>query len=239
VSAPRAVSVVVPLFDEEQNVLPLAGELRGVLEACGIEFELILVDDGSRDETRKRVLELAERCPNVRLVALARNAGQSAALLAGIRAARFAHVATLDGDLQNDPADLPRLIAQAARFDVVIGRRSARRDPFMRRVAGRVANAALRAVLRDRASDTGCALRVFPAAAYLALPRFDGMHRFLPALFASQGLSVHELDVNHRARFAGRSKYTNLARLRRGLLDLFGVWWLARRALRVEPDRGR
>jgi len=236
-SAPNRVSVVVPLFDEEANVAPLVEELCGVLAASPLEFELILVDDGSRDETRKRVLEECERRANVRLVALARNSGQSAALLAGIREARFPLVATLDGDLQNDPADLPRLLEQASRCDVVIGRRRARRDPFMRRVAGRIAWAVLRAVLRDRASDTGCALRLFPAAAYLALPRFDGMHRFLPVLFASQGLAVCELDVNHRARRSGRSKYTNLARLRRGVVDVLGVRWLVRRALRLETGR--
>lgn len=234
--AVSGVSVVVPLFDEEENVEALVAELVSVLGVHGYPWELILVDDGSRDETRKRALEAVERNHHTRLVALARNLGQSAALLAGVRAARMSHVAMLDGDLQNDPRDLPRLLARAGEFDVVIGRRKQRRDRLMRRFASQVANAARRAVLRDGASDTGCSLKVFPTAAFLALPSFDGMHRFLPALFRNLGLTLDELDVNHRPRRAGISKYSNLARLRRGLLDLLGVWWLSRRALRVELD---
>jgi dolichol-phosphate mannosyltransferase len=146
----------------------------------------------------------------------------------------MSHVAMLDGDLQNDPADIPRLLEQAGACDVVIGRRSDRRDTLARRFAGRVANATRQAVLSDGASDTGCSLKIFPAEVFLALPRFDGMHRFLPALFRNQGLSVRELDVNHRERRAGRSKYTNLARLRRTVFDLFGVWWLSKRTIRLD-----
>jgi dolichol-phosphate mannosyltransferase len=153
--------------------------------------------------------------------------------VAGILAARMSHTATMDGDLQNDPRDLPRMIAAAAEHDVVIGRRARRRDTFARRAAGKLANAVRRAALGDGASDTGCSLKVFPTGAFLALPRFDGMHRFLPALFRQQGLGIHELDVNHRERVAGRSKYTNLARLRRTIFDLFGVWWLSKRTIRV------
>ena len=231
-----SVSVVVPLFDEEENVAPLVAELEAVLGPRELAWELILVDDGSRDETRKRALEAVEKNRHVRLVPLVANFGQSAALLAGVRSARMSHVATLDGDLQNDPADLPRLLECAGQYDVVIGRRAKRRDTLARRVAGRIANAARRTVLRDGVTDTGCSLKVFPAAAFLALPQFDGMHRFLPMLFANQGLSVHELDVNHRERRAGRSKYTNFARLRRTVVDLFGVWWLSRRAIRPEVE---
>lgn len=225
------LSIVVPVFDEEENVAPLARELHEALAELPVPYEVIFVDDGSRDATRKQVLEAAAGDASVRLVALARNQGQSAALVAGVRAARMSHVATLDGDLQNDPADVPRLFAFAAAHDVVIGRRAVRRDSLGRRLAGRLANTVRRAVLGDGASDTGCSLKVFPAAAFLALPRFDGMHRFLPALFRHQGLSVFELGVNHRERGAGRSKYTNLARLRRTIFDLAGVYWLARRKI--------
>ena len=228
------LSVVVPFFDEEENVASLVAEIDAALAGLGLPHELILVDDGSRDATRKRVLEAIERYANVRLVALDRNQGQSAALVAGVRAARMSHVATLDGDLQNDPADVPRLLEQARACDVVIGRRAVRRDTLARRLAGRVANAARQAILGDGASDTGCSLKIFPADVFLALPRFDGMHRFLPALFRDQGLSVRELDVNHRERRAGRSKYTNLARLRRTVFDLFGVWWLSKRTIRLD-----
>jgi len=234
------LSIVVPVFDEEENIAPLAAEIAAALAGLTLPRELIFVDDGSRDATRKRVLEAVDRYANVRLVALERNQGQSAALVAGVRAARMSHVVTLDGDLQNDPADVPRLLEQAGAYDVVIGRRAVRRDTLARRLAGRLANAVRRAVLGDDASDTGCSLKLFPAAIFLALPRFDGMHRFLPALFRSQGLSVCELDVNHRERRAGRSKYTNLARLRRTIFDLFGVWWLSKRTIRVDAkDDGR
>jgi len=228
------LSVVVPVFDEEDNIAPLAAEIAAALAGLTLPHELIFVDDGSRDSTRKRVLEAIERHAGVRLVALDRNQGQSAALIAGVRAARMSHVATLDGDLQNDPADLQRLLGQAGATDVVLGRRAVRRDTFARRLAGRVANAVRRAVLGDGASDTGCSLKVFPADVFLALPRFDGMHRFLPALFRYQGLTLRELDVNHRERRAGRSKYTNLARLRRTIFDLFGVWWLSKRTIRLD-----
>jgi glycosyltransferase involved in cell wall biosynthesis len=227
------VSVVVPVYDEEENIGPLADELAAALAALDVPWEVVFVDDGSRDATRKRVLEAVEHRPGFRLVPLDRNQGQSAALVAGARAARHSHVATIDGDLQNDPSDIPRLVALAPDHDVVIGRRARRRDTVWRRLAGRLANAVRRSVLGDGASDTGCSLKLFPTQALLALPRFDGMHRFLPALFRYQGLSVREVDVNHRARQAGRSKYTNFARLRRTVFDLAGVYWLSKRTIRV------
>ena len=227
------VSVVVPVYDEEENVGPLAEELAAAMAALDVPWEVIFVDDGSRDGTRKRVLEAVEHRPGFRLVPLDRNQGQSAALVAGARAARHSHVATIDGDLQNDPSDIPRLVALARDHDVVIGRRARRRDTLWRRLAGRVANAVRRSVLGDGASDTGCSLKIFPAEVLLALPRFDGMHRFLPALFRYQGLSLREIDVNHRPRRSGRSKYTNLARLRRTVFDLAGVYWLSKRTIRA------
>ena len=227
------VSVVVPVYDEEDNVAPLTEELAAALASLQIPWEVIYVDDGSRDGTRKRVLELVEHQRGFRLVPLDRNQGQSAALVAGVRAARHSHVATIDGDLQNDPRDIPRVVALAGEHDVVIGRRAQRRDTVWRRWAGKLANAVRRSVLGDGASDTGCSLKLFPTQAFLALPRFDGMHRFLPALFRYQGLSVREVDVNHRARQAGRSKYTNFARLRRTIFDLAGVYWLSKRTIRI------
>ena len=227
------VSVVVPVYDEEENVRPLADELASALAALSVPWEVVFVDDGSRDGTRKRVLEAVEERRGFRLVPLDRNQGQSAALVAGARAARHSHIATLDGDLQNDPADIPRVVALAADDDVIIGRRAKRRDTLARRLAGRLANAVRRGVLGDGASDTGCSLKLFPTQAFLALPRFDGMHRFLPALFRYQGLSVREVDVSHRARRSGQSKYTNLARLRRTIFDLVGVYWLSKRTIRV------
>jgi dolichol-phosphate mannosyltransferase len=227
------VSVVVPVYDEEENVRPLADELAAALTALELPWEVIFVDDGSRDGTRKRLLEVLEERRGFRLVPLDRNQGQSAALVAGVRAARHSHVATIDGDLQNDPRDIPRVVALAGEHDVVIGRRAQRRDTVWRRLAGKLANGVRRSVLGDGASDTGCSLKLFPADVFLALPRFDGMHRFLPALFRYQGLTVREVDVNHRARSAGRSKYTNFARLRRTVFDLAGVYWLSKRTIRT------
>jgi len=224
---------VVPVYDEEDNVAPLADELAAALPGLDVPWEVVFVDDGSRDGTRKCVLDTVEKRPGFRLVPLDRNQGQSAALVAGVRAARHSHVVTLDGDLQNDPHDIPRVVALAREHDVVIGRRAQRRDTIWRRAAGKLANAVRRSVLGDGASDTGCSLKLFPAQAFLALPRFDGMHRFLPALFRYQGLSVREVDVNHRARKAGVSKYTNFARLRRTVFDLAGVYWLSKRTIRV------
>jgi glycosyltransferase involved in cell wall biosynthesis len=227
------LSVVVPVYDEEDNIGPLADELAAALTGLELPWEVVFVDDGSKDGTRKRVLETLEHKQGFRLVPLDRNQGQSAALVAGVRAARHSHVATLDGDLQNDPRDVPRALALLREHDVVIGRRAQRRDTVWRRLAGKLANGVRRRVLGDGASDTGCSLKLFPTQAFLALPRFDGMHRFLPALFRYQGLTVHEIDVNHRARVAGRSKYTNFARLRRTIFDLAGVYWLSKRTIRV------
>jgi dolichol-phosphate mannosyltransferase len=224
---------VIPVYDEDENIRPLADELASALTALDVPWEVIFVDDGSRDGTRKRVLEVAEERPGFRLVALDRNQGQSAALVAGALAARQSHIATLDGDMQNDPRDVPRVVALAKDHDVVIGRRAERRDTVWRRLAGKLANSVRRAVLGDGASDTGCSLKLFPTQAFLALPRFDGMHRFLPALFRNQGLTVREIDVNHRPRAAGTSKYTNFARLRRTVFDLAGVYWLSKRTIRV------
>ena len=227
------LSIVVPMHNEVDNVRPLGEEVDRVFRERP-PYELIIVDDCSRDGTAERVRELARTVPQVRLVRHAAQRGQSTALWNGISAARHPWVAVLDGDLQNDPADLPRLLEKARASDVVIGRRVVRRDTLARRLAGRVANAVRRAVLGDGASDTGCSLKVFPAEVFLALPRFDGMHRFLPALFRYQGLTISEFDVNHRERRAGRSKYTNLARLRRTVFDLFGVWWLSKRTIRLD-----
>ena len=170
------LSVVVPVYDEEENVGPLAEELAAALSALELPWEVIFVDDGSRDGTRKAVLESVEHRPGFRLVPLDRNQGQSAALVAGARAARHSHVATIDGDLQNDPSDIPRLVALAREHDVVIGRRAQRRDTVWRRLAGRLANAVRRSVLGDGASDTGCSLKLFPTQALLALPRFDSQY---------------------------------------------------------------
>jgi dolichol-phosphate mannosyltransferase len=228
--------VIAPLHDEQDNVRPLVGEVIHALSKLDLPWEVILVDDGSGDATALRLAEARAACPALQVVSLPVRAGQSAATCAGVRAARMSHIATLDGDLQNDPADLLPMLLACAGSDAVIGRRIDRRDPLGRRLAGRCANAVRRLVLRDGAADTGCSLKIFPREPYLALPRFDGMHRFLPALLRMQGLRIAEVPVSHRERHRGRSKYTNAGRLGRTLLDLLGVLWLSRRVIRLPAE---
>ncbi|NUB43069.1 glycosyltransferase family 2 protein [Fertoebacter nigrum] len=197
-------------------------------------LEVIVVDDGSRDGTVAQVRALMARHPGLRLLAHAQSAGQSAAVHSGVLAARAALVCTMDGDGQNPPADLPRLVAPlladaAGRVGLVAGQRVGRKDTFAKRLASRFANGLRGWLLKDGTRDTGCGLKAFRRTAYVALPYFDHMHRYLPALFNRDGWGVVLVDVGHRERAAGRSKYTNLQRALVGLHDLVGVAWLIRR----------
>jgi dolichol-phosphate mannosyltransferase len=227
------MSVIVPLFNEEGNVLPLAAEIAAALTAAGQTFELLFVDDGSTDRTWQQVREAGQRFPVARGLRHARNFGQSAALWTGLQATTGPLVATLDGDGQNDPADLPRLVAELGSADFVCGVRRRRCDNWVRRGSSRVARAARRWVLGVDFEDTGCFLRVFQRSALDRLYPFDGWHRFLPVLVHGVGGAVKEVPVNHRPRRAGRSKYGVWNRLGRGIYDLFGVRWWLTRALRA------
>ena len=224
------LSIVVPLFNEEDNILPLVEEIAG-LSANLPRFELVLVDDGSRDATRTRMEEAARRYPFVRTVVYQPNRGQSAALLEGFRASRGDLIAMLDGDLQNDPADLPRMLEEMEGVDCVCGYRARRHDTWSRRWASRFANRVRNAVTHDGIRDTGCTLKVFRRELLADLPPLDGVHRFMPAWFALHGRRMKQVPVSHRPRRHGRSKYSNLRRLPRTLLDLFGFWWYRRRFL--------
>ena len=230
-AAPR-VSVVVPVFDEEPNLEPLVREIGAAFD--GLDYELLVVDDGSRDASGATLARLAAAEPRLRVLRHDRNYGQSAALVTGFQAARGELLVTLDGDLQNDPADAPRLLAELERgWDVVSGVRRRRQDDWVRRVSSRIANRVRRRVLDDGITDVGCSLKAYRTRVVRRLPPFQGMHRFLPALARMEGARITELPVNHRPRRFGKSKYGIGNRLWRGIADLFGVWWLKRRWVAV------
>lgn len=228
---PFELSVVVPMHNEAGNAKPLIAEIVAAL--APVPFEIIAVNDGSTDATQAELTRAAQEYPCVRVLAHRRQAGQSMALLTGISAAYGVWIATLDGDGQNDPKDIPRLLASALAHGpatvLIAGFRARRRDSVAKRWGSRVANSVRARLLCDGTPDTGCGLKVFRRQDFLALPRFDHMHRFLPALFLRNGGTVVSLPVNHRPRANGRSHYGTFDRLGAGILDLAGVLWLKRR----------
>ena len=224
-------SVVVPFFNEQANVAPLMAEIIAVMAALG-DYEVVAVDDCSSDGTRASLLECAAH-DRVRVIAHARRRGQSAALCSGIEAARGSWIITLDGDGQNDPRDIPRLLRELESEHpplLICGHRQQRRDSSLRRLSSRVANGVRARLLGDDTPDTGCGLKIMQRAAFLKLPRFDHMHRFLPALTRRDGATVLSVAVSHRPRLHGQSKYGVWNRLWVGVVDLWGVMWLKRRA---------
>ena len=232
-SGPRPdLSLVVPVRDEADNVAALCAEIAAAL--AGVRHEIVFVDDGSGDGTYGRLELLRARLPCLRVLRHAASAGQSAALRTGIRAARAPWVATLDGDGQNDPADVARMwrlaAGGAAVVGLYIGHRTRRHDSAVRILSSRIANGVRARLLRDHVPDTGCGVKLFRRELFLALPYFDHMHRFLPALVAREGLEVVSIPVAHRPRRSGTSKYGIGNRLWVGIVDLLGVMWLQRRS---------
>ncbi len=223
------LSVVIPLHNELDNLEPLVAELRTALDATGRSWEIVLADDASDDGSRQRVCAMAAADPRIRAVRLARRGGQSAALIAGIARAKGGVIVTLDADLQNDPADLPKLLEALETADVVSGVRAGRRDAWNRRATSAIANAIRRAVIGDSITDIGCSLKAYRRESLEALPVFVGVHRYLPALCQFRGARLAELPVSHRARRHGRSKYGVTDRMWRGIRDLMGVRWLKTR----------
>jgi dolichol-phosphate mannosyltransferase len=227
-----AVSIVVPVRNEADNVAPLVAEITGALDGRWA-YEIIYVNDGSTDATGERLLELMKRHPQLRQLRHAASSGQSAAVRSGVRAARGAIVATLDGDGQNNPAFLPALIAAIEdggdRVGLAAGQRVGRKDTGFKRWQSRTANAVRNAILKDGTRDTGCGLKAFRREVFLSMPYFDGLHRFLPALVRREGFDIAYVDVIDRPRHSGVSNYGFFDRLWIGIMDLAGVWWLIRR----------
>ncbi|HWN64564.1 MAG TPA: glycosyltransferase family 2 protein [Candidatus Binatus sp.] len=219
-----AVSVIVPLFNEEENMSILQSEVKAAL--AEIDHEMIFVDDGSIDRTLERI----ETAPNVRVIRFEKNTGQSAAIYAGLQAAHGAITVLIDGDLQNDPTDIPRLLAEIDRgADLVCGYRARRKDTFLKRLTSRIANFVRSRFTKDYVRDTGCTLKAMRRDCVSALLPFKGMHRFIPALVKGAGYRLVEIPVNHRPRRFGQSKYGLGNRALRATIDMFGVRWLLSR----------
>jgi dolichol-phosphate mannosyltransferase len=228
-----ALSVVVPVCNEAENVEPLAREIDAAL--AGTPYEMIFIDDGSTDDTARILQGLKSALPELRVLRHSFRSGQSAAVASGVRAARAPWIATLDGDGQNDPADIPKLLAEQAKFEnrgvlLFMGNRKAsRKDSAFRKLQSSIANGVRSSLLGDGTPDTGCGIKLFSREMFLDLPRFDHMHRFLPALFQRHGSRVVSVPVSHRPRTRGASKYGMLNRLWVGIVDIAGVMWLRRR----------
>jgi glycosyltransferase involved in cell wall biosynthesis len=232
-TVPLIVSVVLPAYNESGNLGPLIAEITAALSEA--PHEIVVVDDGSTDDTRERLIALKDDYPSLRVVVHGQNAGQSRAVRTGILAARAPIIATLDSDGQNDPADIPALLERLTRRDapdrlaMVGGKRVKRRDTWAKRVGSKVGNGVRKRLLKDDCDDTGCGLKVFRRDAFLDLPYFDHIHRYLPALMKREGYESEYVEVNHRERGEGESKYTNFGRLRVSIADLRGVRWLLSR----------
>lgn len=231
------LSVVIPVKNEAENIEPLVNEIRSALQS--FDYEIIYVDDGSTDDTPRILQRLRQVCPQLRIIRHKESCGQSTAITTGVRGAKAPVIAMLDGDGQNDPGDIPRLFTSLANNEshnhqrllmCVCGYRRKRNDTWLRRLSSRIANRFRSTLLNDDTPDTGCGLKVFLRDEFLRLPYFDHMHRFLPALFLRAGGSIVSIEVNHRSRERGVSKYGLRNRLWVGIVDIFGVMWLQRRA---------
>lgn len=234
-----ALSIVIPVFNERDNIAPLVHEVVRHLRGR-VQFEIVCVDDRSDDDTREVLAALRAEVPELRAFAHAARCGQSAAIRSGVRRALAPWIATLDGDGQNDPADIPKLLdardAAEAEVKLFAGWRVSRQDSGSKRWASRWANRIRQWLLRDNTPDTGCGIKLFERAAFLDLPYFDHMHRYLPALMQRAGWKTVSVPVSHRARGAGQSKYTNVGRALVGVRDLLGVAWLIQRSHVVVTD---
>lgn len=237
----QKIAAVVPVYNEVGNVEQLIAELQAVLSKHEA-YEIIFVDDGSHDGTVDRLVQLSHTIPELKVVQHRKNTGQSASIVTGVRTATMDWIVTLDGDGQNDPADIPKLIARLTEASshhqpcIIVGNREKRRDTWIRRYSSRIANAVRAKLLNDDCPDTGCSLKLFPRLAFLQLPHFNHCHRFLPALFKRAGFTVLNVPVSHRPRLRGQSKYGIHNRLWTGLIDLLGMIWLIRRPCQADIE---
>jgi len=228
------LSLVIPAYNEEQLIEACVREADGILSMLGIRYEIIVVDDGSTDGTFERLRTLKEGVPALRAVRFGRNRGQTAAMAAGFERSRGETIVTMDADMQNDPADIPRLLDAMSDGDVVCGVRAQRRDNLVRRASSAIANAVRNRLTRENIRDVGCTLRSYRRQYLHRIKLFEGMHRFLPTLLKLEGARVVEIPVRHRARTKGTNKYGISNRLFKGLRDLFAVRWMQSRYIRYE-----
>lgn len=222
-------SIVIPLKNEGENLIELINELEPVMSGLKQPWEIICIDDGSTDTTRAILSQLVKQKQNLRALFFTKNFGQSSAFDAGFKAAHGEFVITMDGDRQNDPADIPRLIAIVADCDMVCGQRVRRCDPWSKKIISKLANYVRSRVCQDGVQDTGCSLKIYRAECLRQIKMYKGMHRFLPALFAIEGFRVKELPVNHRERLKGATKYNFFNRSFNTIADMWAVWWMRRR----------
>lgn len=230
------ISVVVPVFNEEENLPVLIPKLVQVLNPLGLSYEMIFVDDGSSDGSRRILREMASQYPSLRIIGLKKNRGLSTALLAGMREVRGGTIVTLDSDLQNDPEDIPMLLSYLDRYDMATGWRQKRDDPWLKRISSKIANALRNRLSGEQIHDSACTLRVFKRECIKDIPVFNGMHRFLSTLVKMNGYRIIEVPVLHHSRKFGKSKYNIRNRALRSFIDLLGVRWMKRRRIQYDIE---
>ncbi len=232
----KTLSIVIPVKDEEESIWSLAEEISTVMDSCKILWECLWIDDGSEDKTLEILKELRKKDPRHRYFSFKKNIGQSAAVWLGIKKSSYDFVATLDGDGQNDPADLPKMLDILFNEDIdfVAGYRRNRKDNMIRKISSKIANFFRTMITGKSVKDAGCSVRVFKKECIEGLPSFLGFHRFFPTLVMYKGFKIKEVPVNHRPRLRGKSKYNISNRLWVGILDLFGVWWFKKRTFKIE-----
>lgn len=230
------ISIVIPVYNEEKNILPLYESLKRALGGLNTSFEIVFVDDGSKDRSPEVLREIKGKNPCVRIVEMKKNYGQSAALDAGFKESKGEIIISMDADLQNDPQDIPRLLSELEGCDVVCGWRRKRNDNLSKRISSRIANGVRRTVLKDKIIDVGCTLRAYRRRALDAIKLYNGLHRFLPVLIEWEGFKVKQITVEHNRRLSGKSKYSFTKRLIKPFLDLWAVFWMKKNLLKYEYD---